>query len=113
MNPTTRGVNGLVRSPYMPPCMAIGCKTGVVLRLHRHTAPIGRVAPWPRADRQHARETMKTDKQKAKEILRKRKLAAQGLKEKPEGENPLEDPEEKAEEEIGDAAISTEFGLHR
>jgi len=56
---------------------------------------------------------MKTDKQKAKEILRKRKLAAQGLKEKPEGENPLEDPEEKAEEEIGDAAISTEFGLHR
>ncbi len=55
---------------------------------------------------------MKTDKEKAKEILRKRKLAAQGLEEKPEGENALEDPEEK-EEEIGDAAISTEFGLHR
>jgi hypothetical protein len=56
---------------------------------------------------------MKTDKEKAKEILRKRKLAAQGLEEKPEGENPLEDPEEKEEDEIGDAAISTEFGLRR
>lgn len=56
---------------------------------------------------------MKTDKQKAEEILRKRKLAAEGLEEKPD--NPLEDPIEKKEEEekIDDAALSTDLGLHR
>lgn len=56
---------------------------------------------------------MKTDKQKAEEILRKRKLAAEGLEEKPDGENPLEDPEEKKEEELGDEAITVDFGLKR
>lgn len=58
-------------------------------------------------------ETMKTDKQKAREILRKRRLAAEGLEEKPD--NPLEDPVEKKEEEeeIDDAALTTDLGLHR
>ena len=57
---------------------------------------------------------MKTDKQKADEILRKRRLAAEGLEDKPD--NPLEDPEEKSpeeQEEIDDAALSTDLGLHR
>ncbi|SDB32362.1 hypothetical protein [Bauldia litoralis] len=55
-----------------------------------------------------------TDKQKAAEILRKRRLAAEGLKET-EGENPLEDPTEdkEGEEEIDDAALTTDLGLHR
>jgi len=58
---------------------------------------------------------MKTEKQKEAEILRKRRLAAEGLKETPDGKNPLEDPAEEKEdaEEIGDAAITTDFGLHR
>jgi hypothetical protein len=56
---------------------------------------------------------MKTDKEKAAEIIRKRKLAAKGLEEKPEGGNPLEDPEEKAEDDLGDEAITVEFGLKR
>ncbi|MEP0323434.1 hypothetical protein [Bauldia litoralis] len=55
-----------------------------------------------------------TDKQKAAEILRKRRLAAEGLKET-EGENPLEDPTEdkEGEEELDDAALTTDLGLHR
>jgi hypothetical protein len=56
---------------------------------------------------------MKTDKEKAEEILRKRKLAAEGLEEPPSGENPLEDPEEKKEEELGDEALTVDFGLKR
>ena len=55
-----------------------------------------------------------TDKQKAAEILRKRRLAAEGLKET-DGENPLEDPTEdkEGEEELNDAALTTDLGLHR
>ncbi|MCB1487566.1 MAG: hypothetical protein KDJ88_08915 [Bauldia sp.] len=58
---------------------------------------------------------MKTDKQKAAEILRKRRLAAEGLEDTPGGENPLEDPseEKKDAEELGDEAITTDLGLHR
>ncbi|MCP4381876.1 MAG: hypothetical protein GY798_10785 [Hyphomicrobiales bacterium] len=56
---------------------------------------------------------MKTDKQKAEEILRKRRLAAKGMEDKPEGSNPLEDPEEKAEDELGDEALTVDLGLHR
>ena len=56
---------------------------------------------------------MKTDKEKAAEILKKRKLAAEGYKEEPEGkENPLaEDPEEG--ETVDESARSIDFGLHR
>lgn len=55
-----------------------------------------------------------TDKQKAAEILRKRRLAAEGLQET-DGENPLEDPTEdkEGEEELDDAALTTDLGLHR
>ena len=59
---------------------------------------------------------MKTEEQKAAEILKKRRLAAEGLKDTSDGKaNPLEDPaeEKEDEEEIGDAALTTDLGLHR
>ena len=56
---------------------------------------------------------MKTDKQKAKEILRKRKLAAQGLEEKPEGENPLSGSGREGRGRDRRRSHLTEFGLHR
>lgn len=56
---------------------------------------------------------MKTDKEKAQEILRKRKLAAEGLEQQPDGGNPLEDPDEKKEEQLGDEALTVDLGLKR
>lgn len=54
---------------------------------------------------------MKTDKEKAAEILRKRRMAQKGLEEKPGG-NTLEDIEER-EEEVQDEALAVDFGLKR
>ena len=56
---------------------------------------------------------MKTDKEKAEEILRKRRLAAEGLKDEPKKSNPLEDPEEKAQDELDDESLTVDLGLHR
>jgi hypothetical protein len=56
---------------------------------------------------------MKTDKQKAKEILRKRRLAAEGLKETPKGANALEDPAEQKDDELADEALTIDLGLRR
>lgn len=72
---------------------------------------------------------MQSDSEKAEEILKKRRLAAKGLKERADGKpvDPLEDmdsldpddkdptpdtPEER-EEEIASAAVAGQLGLRR
>ena len=72
---------------------------------------------------------MLNDHEKAEEVREKRRLAAKGLKERPDGKpvDPLEDmtsldpddkdvtpaePEER-EEEIADAAVAGQIGLRR
>jgi len=72
---------------------------------------------------------MKSDKEKAREILKKRELAAKGLKERRDGEpiDPMEDvdslaidknadepetPEEK-QEELTDRALAMGIGMRR
>lgn len=72
---------------------------------------------------------MKTDDEKAEEILKKRRLAAKGLKVRadgkpvdpladmdsldPDDKDPTADPPEQREEEIADAAVAGQLGLRR
>ena len=56
---------------------------------------------------------MKSDKEKAEEILKKRQMARKGLAEhKDEGEDRAEE-EEKREEKIADAGLAAGLGLKR
>lgn len=56
---------------------------------------------------------MKTEKEKAEEILRKRELARKGLAEhKDDGRDPIEEQEER-EEKIADAGLALGLGMKR
>lgn len=56
---------------------------------------------------------MKTEKEKAEEILKKREMARKGLAEhKDEGEDTLEDQQER-EEKVADAGLALGLGLRR
>jgi hypothetical protein len=73
--------------------------------------------------------TMQTEDEKAEEILRKRRLAAKGLKVRedgkpvdpladidsldPDDKDPTADPPEERQEEIADAAVAGQLGLRR
>lgn len=56
---------------------------------------------------------MKTDKEKAEEILKKRELARKGLAEHPDdGTDPFEEQEDR-QEKIADAGLAVGIGLRR
>ena len=59
---------------------------------------------------------MKTEKEKAKEILKERERARKGFAvTNDEGEDPLEKPENptEREEKVGDAGLALDLGLKR
>ncbi len=59
---------------------------------------------------------MKTEKEKAEEVLRERERARRGFAvTNDEGEDPLENPESRKErqEKIGDAGLAVDLGLKR
>jgi hypothetical protein len=61
-------------------------------------------------------DAMKTEKEKAEEVLRERERARRGFAvTNDEGEDPLENPESRKErqEKIGDAGLAVDLGLKR
>jgi hypothetical protein len=61
-------------------------------------------------------DAMKTEKEKAEEVLKERERARKGLAvTNDEGEDPLENPENPRErqEKVGDAGLAVDLGLKR
>jgi hypothetical protein len=66
-------------------------------------------------------DAMKTDKEKAKEVLKERERAQKGFAvTNDEGEDPLDNPENETErdprtraEKVGDAGLAVDLGLKR
>jgi hypothetical protein len=56
-------------------------------------------------------DAMKTDKEKAREILEKRKRAEEGLRD--ESDMTPEEREKARQEKVGDVGIELDFGLKR